>query len=458
MSAEPDDSICPICRTSTYVGETISCETCMYWFHFECVGVTHDDPCVINENEPYYCPKCTTKGSGKKTNSRQTPKATPVGQKRAAGKKVPASVATPPATKRPRKSQAKAETPVSTSKRKPVAKRGQTQKESLVEKGSSSHSTPPPIKLKISLGSPTKAAKASLLKSTGEKASAPKTVAAAVAAAKGSGDSEDDSDVDIESVKDEEESGDSDRDEEEKWLDAVESGNVENHVDSELRSIQDPKLMTARQRALKANTSAGIDISGHPPLTDPPLTAVVDHISLDFTSAGRKSSTPIDRVELMRQKAIKAQKRKEIENEKREESKKKTVDKLLTTKSTLPNSGSPSNQEGLPTIASSGTQQSEPQSKPSSNLKPAQPVITYRVTSTDRQLLYPRGVDYPLAAQKTVPKPAVVLCSICNVQPKKYSCSKTRKPLCSLACYKANQGLNANMIQAQPAPIQSAAA
>ena len=157
----------------------------------------------------------------------------------------------------------------------------------------------------------------------------------------------------------------------------------------------------------------------------------------------------------MRQKAIKAQKRKEIENEKREESKKKTVDKLLTTKSTLPNSGSPSNQEGLPTNASSET---EPQSKPSSNLKPAQPVITYRVTATQRQLLYPRGVDYPLAAQKAVPKPAVVLCSICNVQPKKYSCSKTRKPLCSLACYKANQGLNANVIHAQPAPIQSATA
>ena len=54
----------------------------------------------------------------------------------------------------------------------------------------------------------------------------------------GNSGSEDDSDVDIESVKDEEESGDSDRDEEEKWLDAVESGNVENHVDSELRSIQ----------------------------------------------------------------------------------------------------------------------------------------------------------------------------------------------------------------------------
>ena len=51
--------------------------------------------------------------------------------------------------------------------------------------------------------------------------------------------------------------------------------------------IQDPKLMTARQRALKANTSAGIDVSGQPLTNDPPLTAVVDHISLDFTSAGR---------------------------------------------------------------------------------------------------------------------------------------------------------------------------
>ena len=28
----PDDSICPVCKKSTYVGETISCETCMYWY------------------------------------------------------------------------------------------------------------------------------------------------------------------------------------------------------------------------------------------------------------------------------------------------------------------------------------------------------------------------------------------------------------------------------------------
>lgn len=28
-SGEPDDSICPVCKNSTYVGETISCDTCM---------------------------------------------------------------------------------------------------------------------------------------------------------------------------------------------------------------------------------------------------------------------------------------------------------------------------------------------------------------------------------------------------------------------------------------------
>ena len=37
---EVDESICIICGGSTYVGETISCETCLRWFHFQCVGVS----------------------------------------------------------------------------------------------------------------------------------------------------------------------------------------------------------------------------------------------------------------------------------------------------------------------------------------------------------------------------------------------------------------------------------
>ena len=45
---------------------------------------------------------------------------------------------------------------------------------------------------------------------------------------------------------------DSEYDEEEKWLNAVESGNYSSldKIDSELKNIKDPKLMTARQRAM----------------------------------------------------------------------------------------------------------------------------------------------------------------------------------------------------------------
>ena len=55
---EVDDTVCPVCEGSTYVGETISCEICTRWFHFNCVGVTHEDACVQSEQVPYYCPSC----------------------------------------------------------------------------------------------------------------------------------------------------------------------------------------------------------------------------------------------------------------------------------------------------------------------------------------------------------------------------------------------------------------
>ena len=131
--------------------------------------------------------------------------------------------------------------------------------------------------MKISLGSPTKSAKASLLKT--ECAS---PAAAAVATPPKALSSGSDSDVDV----------DDDKDEEEKWLDAVEAGNVDNHVDSELRSINNPKLMTARQRALKGGACEQSD---------------KQHVSLALApTSSRKAASPnVDKVEVMRQKAIK---------------------------------------------------------------------------------------------------------------------------------------------------------
>ena len=83
---------------------------------------------------------------------------------------------------------------------------------------------PPPIKLKISLGSPNKAAKASIL----VKPAAPPDPEPGGSSKKDNDASSDSSDIDVEEQDD-------DKDEEEKWLDAVEAGNVDSHVDSELR-------------------------------------------------------------------------------------------------------------------------------------------------------------------------------------------------------------------------------
>ena len=56
---------------------TFSCETCHYWFHFECVGVAHTDECVLREDVPYYCPTCVKPKKQQKVSSRETKPSTP---------------------------------------------------------------------------------------------------------------------------------------------------------------------------------------------------------------------------------------------------------------------------------------------------------------------------------------------------------------------------------------------
>ena len=56
---------------------TFSCETCHYWFHFECVGVAHTDECVLREDVPYYCPTCVKPKKQQKVSNRETKPSTP---------------------------------------------------------------------------------------------------------------------------------------------------------------------------------------------------------------------------------------------------------------------------------------------------------------------------------------------------------------------------------------------
>ena len=67
-------------------------------------------------------------------------------------------------------------------------------------------------------------------------------------------------------------------------------------------------------------------------------------------------------------------------------------------------------------------------------------VITYKISKNgERTLSLAPGMEYPIKKSKsTCVKSEVKLCSVCNIKPKKYNCSKTNRFLCSLECYKTN--------------------
>ncbi|KAG7209098.1 hypothetical protein KM043_015244 [Ampulex compressa] len=189
--------------------------------------------------------------------------------------------------------------------------------------------------------------------------------------------------------------------EEERWLDAIESGKLE-EVDDELKKIKpkDPKLMTARQRAMFERK------------TDTEPNPVEQLMSLP-TGYKEKVMT----AEAIQKAALKSLKRKQLADEKREKDKKKTMERLLK-------------------------KQESKASKVISKGKPSKrqvPLVTYRLTIEGCSISLPPGEDFPLRPAKEKETPAQILCGAnqCG-NPKKYSCSKTGIPLCSLECYKAN--------------------
>lgn len=188
--------------------------------------------------------------------------------------------------------------------------------------------------------------------------------------------------------------------EEERWLDAIESGKLE-QVDDELKKIKDPKLMTARQRAMyersiEKDPSPGGDV-------------------LLALPTGYKEK--IMTAEALEKAQLKSQKRKQMADEKREKDKQKTMDRLLKKQETKV-------------------------TKVSKNkfVRITVPVISYQQSIDNGALLsYPINVEFPLQAQmERMPSP-IVLCAICNDSRKRYTCSKTNVPLCSFKCYKSNE-------------------
>lgn len=184
---------------------------------------------------------------------------------------------------------------------------------------------------------------------------------------------------------------------EERWLTAIESGKLED-VDDELKKIKpkDPALMTARQRAMY---DRGTD--GNP--------ATPTLMSLP-TGYKEKVMT----AEALQKAAIKSQKRKQLADEKREKDKKKTMERLLK------------------------KQDSKTKQTKSKTTKTNAPLIIYKQNNDITILALPEGIDYPVKAVKAPEPKKPVLCHMACGNLKKYTCSRTGVPLCSLECYNRN--------------------
>merc|ERR1711973_21865 len=141
---------------------------------------------------------------------------------------------------------------------------------------------------------------------------------------------------------------------EEAWLQAVETGNLQQvySCGSELRSVREPTQLTARQRALGGED--GVILS-----------------QLEFGSRV-KEKTVSELTE--EEKNVKALKRKENETEKRERQKQKTMDTLLKKKDS----------------------KATKQIKTSKSNRNDAPKISYTSNSCGAQLSLPEGYEYPL--------------------------------------------------------------
>ncbi|SPP75984.1 INO80 complex subunit B [Drosophila guanche] len=190
---------------------------------------------------------------------------------------------------------------------------------------------------------------------------------------------------------------------EERWLNAIETGKLDD-VDEELKKIKDPKLMTARQRAMYERTQD----------SDTNMIGFVEE--LIALPSGYKEKEKPQTAEEIEKAALKSQKRKQQADERREKDKQKTMDRLLK------------KQE-------SSKQRSGARSKQAQ--KPSHPKLTYMNTIEGAYILLPPGHEFPMEAKVSRPSPPAHFCYISDCGNRKaYSCSKTNVPLCSLVCYR----------------------
>lgn len=186
------------------------------------------------------------------------------------------------------------------------------------------------------------------------------------------------------------------QDEEQRWLDALEKGELDDN--GELKKEIDESLLTARQRALL-----------HKQQSQPLLELPMGYKVKEMTE------------EMMVKRAERARKRRLQAAKKAEDSKNQTIERLTKT-----------NKAKVKTLRERKTKRMHC------------PIIRYSNNAIGITVSFPHGYPAPLPAPSMpVPIPTTCVVEGCS-NFKKYSCSKTGLPLCSLECYKKNlviQGL-----------------
>ncbi|XP_058250849.1 INO80 complex subunit B isoform X2 [Hemibagrus wyckioides] len=180
-------------------------------------------------------------------------------------------------------------------------------------------------------------------------------------------------------------------DEEEKWLDALEKGELDDN--GELKKEIDESLLTARQKALL-----------HKQQIQPLFELPMGYKEKELTA------------EMLQKREERARKRRLQAAKKAEENKNQTIERLTKT--------------------------SKAKMKSTKERKAKQvqvPMVRYSDNAQGAAISYPVGVTAPAPAPPCPLPPVPVSCGVAGCSNlKKYSCSKTGTPLCSLDCYRKN--------------------
>lgn len=176
----------------------------------------------------------------------------------------------------------------------------------------------------------------------------------------------------------------------EQWLDALEKGELDET--GSVKKEKDISVMTARQRALH-----GEAIEGENELLQLPM----------YPQKNEEENEEFERKRKLRAKKRKQQMEKQVE-----ETKAQTIEKLLT----------------------KGQKTKKETTKANKNVGP---YFRYSNNKDGIFISCPEGLEFPLVGKVAVEPPKLVLCSIngCSNQ-KKYACSTSKLPVCSLQCYK----------------------